>query len=81
VPNVEIDVWELESQFRTCVGVITSLRGIDLRINEGGTLGLVGGSRRGKSVPVHSVMRLLPVSGDIVAGEVTVPQAGRCLIN
>jgi ABC-type dipeptide/oligopeptide/nickel transport system ATPase component len=40
--NVEIDVRRLEIRLRTHAGGMKSLRGIDLRINEGETLCLVG---------------------------------------
>jgi ABC-type dipeptide/oligopeptide/nickel transport system ATPase component len=65
VANVEIDVRVLEIQFRTHAGVAKSMRDIDLRIDEGETLCLIGESGSGKSVMAHPIMRLLLATGDI----------------
>jgi ABC-type dipeptide/oligopeptide/nickel transport system ATPase component len=62
VSNVEIDVRGFGTRFRTHAGVMTSVRRIDLRINEAEALCLAGESRSGESVTAHSIMRLLPAA-------------------
>lgn len=51
----------LRTFFDTEDGVVQSVRGIDLRIEAGETLALVGESGCGKSVTALSAMRLLPM--------------------
>lgn len=56
-----LTIENLHTVFDTEDGVIQSVRGIDLRIEEGETLALVGESGCGKSVTALSTMRLLPM--------------------
>jgi peptide/nickel transport system ATP-binding protein/oligopeptide transport system ATP-binding protein len=52
--------------------VAKAVDGVDLELEEGGTLGLVGESGCGKSVTALSIMRLIPdPPGKIVEGEIT----------
>jgi len=46
--------------FYTKAGVVKVIDGVDLEINHGETLGLVGESGCGKSVTAYSIMRLIP---------------------
>ncbi|HNX47631.1 MAG TPA: ABC transporter ATP-binding protein [Methanomassiliicoccales archaeon] len=46
--------------FYTKSGVVKAIDGVDLEINQGETLGLVGESGCGKSVTANSIMRLVP---------------------
>jgi peptide/nickel transport system ATP-binding protein len=60
--------------------VIRAVDGVDLHIDPGETLGVVGESGCGKSVTALSVMRLIPQPpGRIVSGEIS--YAGRNLLN
>ena len=56
-----LTIENLRTVFDTEDGVVQSVRGIDLHIDEGETLALVGESGCGKSVTALSVMRLLPM--------------------
>ena len=66
-----LEVNSLETQFHTDFGVIRAVDGVDLHIDEGETVGLVGESGCGKSVAALSIVRLVPdPPGRIVGGKV-----------
>src|SRR5687767_11477789 len=66
-----LDVKGLKTHFRTDEGWVHAVDGVDLTIDAGETLGVVGESGCGKSVTAFSVMRLLPIPpAKIVAGEI-----------
>jgi len=66
-----LDVKSLKTYFFTDEGVVRAVDGIDLYINQGETLGVVGESGCGKSVTALSIMRLIPQPpGKIVEGEI-----------
>jgi oligopeptide/dipeptide ABC transporter ATP-binding protein len=66
---LEID--GLQTHFHTEAGVVRALNGVNLSVERGETVGLVGETGSGKSVTAKSVMRLVPTPpGEIVAGEV-----------
>ncbi len=60
---------DLRVQFDTRNGPVDAVRGINLDLAKGETLGLVGESGSGKSVTAFSVLRILDEGGRIVAGE------------
>ena len=60
----------LKTYFHTADGVVRAVDGLDLRLERGRTLGLVGESGCGKSVAMFSVLRLIQEPGRIMAGEV-----------
>jgi oligopeptide transport system ATP-binding protein len=65
-----LDVQGLETQFKTPDGIIHAVNGVSFGLREGETLGVVGESGCGKSVTMHSVLRLVPQPpGKIVAGK------------
>ncbi|MCK9216594.1 MAG: ABC transporter ATP-binding protein [Firmicutes bacterium] len=66
-----LSIKDLDVVFNTFDGISRVLRGINLEINESEALGLVGETGSGKSVLSQSIMRLLPVSGEIVSGSIT----------
>ena len=66
-----LDVKNLKTYFFTDEGVVRAVDGIDLYINQGETLGVVGESGCGKSVTALSIMKLIPQPpGKIVEGEI-----------
>jgi len=67
-----LKIENLHTHFFTEEGIIKAVNGVDLTINKGDTLGLVGESGCGKSVTALSVMRLIPPqSGRIAKGSIT----------
>ena len=66
-----LDVRSLKTYFFTDEGTVRAVDGIDLYIDKGETLGVVGESGCGKTVTALSVMRLIPQPpGRIVEGEI-----------
>jgi peptide/nickel transport system ATP-binding protein len=66
-----LDVKNLKTYFFTDEGVVRAVDGVDLYINQGETLGVVGESGCGKSVTALSIMRLIPQPpGKIVEGQI-----------
>ena len=60
----------LHVSFATRRGTVDALRGIDLAVDAGETLGIVGESGSGKSVTAMAALRLLDRAGRITAGRV-----------
>jgi peptide/nickel transport system ATP-binding protein len=66
-----LDIKGLKTYFFTRKGVVKAVDGVDLSLNEGETLGLVGESGCGKTVTALSVMRLIPEPmGQITEGSI-----------
>ena len=66
-----LDVKNLKTYFFTDEGTVRAVDGIDLGIDRGETLGVVGESGCGKSVTALSIMRLIPEPpGKIVDGKI-----------
>jgi len=55
-------------------GVVRAIDGLKLSIERGETFALVGESGCGKSMTALALMRLLPESGDVTAGEISIDQ-------
>ena len=66
-----LEIRGLKTQFVTDEGVVHAVDGVDLHVDRGETLGVVGESGCGKSVTAFSVMRLLPMPpARIAAGSI-----------
>ncbi|HLF49775.1 MAG TPA: ABC transporter ATP-binding protein, partial [Methylomirabilota bacterium] len=66
-----LDVKNLKTYFFTDEGTVRAVDGVDLYIDKGETLGIVGESGCGKSVTALSIMKLIPQPpGKIVDGEI-----------
>ncbi|MEA3194276.1 MAG: peptide/nickel transport system ATP-binding protein [Betaproteobacteria bacterium] len=70
-PALLLDVRGLRTTFRSEAGEVRAVDGVDLRVERGRTLGIVGESGCGKSVTALSIMGLVPQPpGRIAEGEV-----------
>ncbi|MBI5966811.1 MAG: ABC transporter ATP-binding protein [Deltaproteobacteria bacterium] len=66
-----LKIRNLHTYFFTDEGVAKAVDGVDLELEEGGTLGLVGESGCGKTVTALSIMRLIPEPpGKITTGQI-----------
>lgn len=65
-----LTVKNLKTYFYTQEGVVKAVDGLNFFLSPGGTLGIVGESGSGKSVTALSIMRLIPLPGRIIGGEV-----------
>ncbi|TAK45183.1 MAG: ABC transporter ATP-binding protein [Betaproteobacteria bacterium] len=66
-----LEIKGLKTHFATDDGVVQAVDGVDLGVDRGETLGVVGESGCGKSVTALSVLKLIPMPpGRIVAGEI-----------
>jgi peptide/nickel transport system ATP-binding protein len=71
MPQALLEIKGLKTHFATDDGWVHAVDGVDLHIDKGETLGVVGESGCGKSVTAMTVMKLLPMPpGRIVAGQV-----------
>ncbi len=66
-----LNIENLSTHFETARGTVRAVDGVDLRLNEGDTLGIAGESGCGKTVLALSIMRLIPrPPGRIVSGKI-----------
>jgi oligopeptide/dipeptide ABC transporter ATP-binding protein len=63
-----LTIRDLRVEFETDAGAVPAVRGVDLEVRAGETVGLVGESGCGKSVTALSVMRLM--SGRVASGQI-----------
>jgi oligopeptide/dipeptide ABC transporter ATP-binding protein len=63
-----LSVEGLRTSFRTPAGLLRAVDGVDLELEPGRTLGVVGESGCGKSVTARSIMRLIEPPGQIEPG-------------
>ena len=66
-----LEIENLKTNFNTYDGVVKALNGVNLKIKDGEIFGLVGETGSGKSVTCYSALKLLPKSGEIVDGKIT----------
>ncbi|WP_051967278.1 ABC transporter ATP-binding protein [Kitasatospora mediocidica] len=65
-----LEVIGLRTEIRLKRSVVHALDGIDLSVDAGETLGIVGESGCGKTMTAMSIMQLLPNGGNVVGGEI-----------
>jgi oligopeptide transport system ATP-binding protein len=68
MPELLLDVQELETVFKTPAGIVHAVNGISFGLKEGETVGVVGESGCGKSVTMMSLLRLIPTPPGIIKG-------------
>lgn len=66
-----LEIRGLKTHFDTRDGVVKAVDGVDIHVDRGEVLGIVGESGCGKSVTSLSIMGLVPKPGKIVAGTIT----------
>ena len=72
-----LDLKNLKTQFFLDRGVVKAVDGVNLKLNRGSTVGLVGESGCGKSITAMSIMRLIKSPpGRIVAGQILLHRNG-----
>lgn len=64
-----LSIKDLFIEYRTLEGTVYAVNGIDLSLQEGDTLALVGETGAGKTTTVLSILKLLPKQGFITKGE------------
>lgn len=65
-----LNVQGLKTYYFTSIGVVKAVDGVNLTVNKGELVGLVGESGCGKSCTALSIMRLVPIPGRIVGGNI-----------
>ncbi len=66
-----VEINDLVVEFKTDEGIVHALNGMDLKVEQGKTLGLVGETGAGKTTTALSILRLVPSPpGKIVGGSV-----------
>jgi peptide/nickel transport system ATP-binding protein len=65
-----LDIQDLSTHIKLTSSVVQAVGNIDLHVDAGETLGIVGESGCGKSMTGLSIMELLPPAGSIVGGSV-----------
>src|SRR3979411_3079604 len=68
--GVVLEVKNLHVQFHVHGGTVRAVRGLNLTIPAGTTVGLVGESGCGKSVSALTIMRLLEQNAKVASGEI-----------
>lgn len=68
--NNILEIEGLVTEFTVGKRVVHAVNGVNLAVERGKTLGIVGESGCGKSVTAHSILQLLPPNGRIAAGEI-----------
>lgn len=74
-----VQVKDIVVRFYTYEGVVQALSGVNLCIQKGETLGLVGETGSGKSVTAFSILALPPPPGKIERGEVLLNPNGQAV--
>jgi oligopeptide/dipeptide ABC transporter ATP-binding protein len=65
-----LDIRELRVSFRTYGGSVKAVRGVNLSVEQGESLAVVGESGCGKSVTAQAIMRLLPTPPAEITGSI-----------
>ena len=70
--NKLLEIHDVSIEYHTEMAEIYAVTGLDLELDYGETLGLVGETGAGKTTEAKSIMRLLPENiGEVVNGTIT----------
>ena len=75
-----VEVNDLVVEFKTDDGIVHALNGMDLKVENGKTLGLVGETGAGKTTTALSILRLVPSPPGVIKGG-TIQLAGEDLFS
>jgi peptide/nickel transport system ATP-binding protein len=65
-----IEVNDLNVEFKTQLGLVSALNGVNFTVPRGKVLGVVGESGSGKTITGLAIMQLVPSAGKVTSGEV-----------
>src|SRR5690606_34612145 len=65
-----LEVKDLRTHFFLAQGIVRAVDGVDLVVQRGQTVGIVGESGCGKSVMARSILRIVPPPGRVVDGQI-----------
>jgi peptide/nickel transport system ATP-binding protein len=65
-----LEIKDLRVSFPLDEGTVRAVEGVDLTIQRGEVLGVVGESGCGKSITAHSILRIIPQPGRIDSGQI-----------
>ena len=66
--DILLDIKDLSVEFRTDDGVVKAVNHMDLQLEKGKTLGLVGETGAGKTTTALSILRLVPDPPGVITG-------------
>lgn len=79
--NATLEVKDLSIVFHTYAGDVKALEGVELDVQKGEILGLVGESGCGKSVTALAIAGLLPPNAEVIGGEVELAKSNLLRLN
>lgn len=68
--EILLSIRDLKVYYKTMRGFVKAVDGVDLDINKGEVVGLIGESGSGKSTLGFSILRLLPNNAEIISGNI-----------
>lgn len=68
--NLLLEIKDLRVSFPLDEGLVRAVEGVDLSIQRGEVLGVVGESGCGKSVTAHSILRIISAPGRVDSGQI-----------
>ena len=72
-----ITVRDLQVEYKTTLGTVNALNGVNFEVKRGSVLGVVGESGSGKSVTARAIMQILERAGRITQGSILFRPPGR----